>query len=134
MKTTHTFLVMPTDLNASHGTLFGGKMMAEMDLAAAIAANRFAADNGIKLGIVTAAADMRFRQPVYQGDFVTLTGYVRVAKGSSIFVDLVADIEVIQGDNRGEVRKGVATADFHMVTIMGKKSAAHGIEWLEIEP
>lgn len=130
MKSKHTFLVMPADLNSSHGTLFGGKMMLEMDYAAAFVANRFLYSMGPVGDIVTASASQQFKQPVYQGELVTITGWVEKAEGRSIFVQLIADTEVIQGNKRGEVHHKVATAAFHMMTIdEDGKSTPHGKKW-----
>ena len=56
-------IVFPNDTNP-HGTMFGGKMMAEMDKIAAIAAARYA-----KRAVVTASTEaIIFKRPVKVGD------------------------------------------------------------------
>lgn len=59
-------LMMPRDTNAL-GTIFGGVIMAEIDLAAAIEAHKHHPDK-----IVTVAMDkVEFKQPVQVGDLVS---------------------------------------------------------------
>ena len=66
-------LAMPADANPS-GDIFGGWVLAQMDLAGGLPALRRAAGR-----IVTVAVEaMRFHQPVFIGDLVTC--YSRVAK------------------------------------------------------
>lgn len=71
-------LMMPRDTNAL-GTIFGGVIMAEIDLAAAIEAHRHHPDK-----IVTVAMDkVEFKQPVQVGDLVSFfTDTTRVGRTS----------------------------------------------------
>jgi len=63
-----TFLVLPSDANA-HSTLFGGRLLAVIDMTAGIAAMRRARGQ-----VVTACMDrVDFMRPVHVGDIVTVT-------------------------------------------------------------
>jgi acyl-CoA thioesterase YciA len=71
-------VMMPRDTNAL-GTIFGGVILAEIDLAAAIEAHLYHPDK-----IVTIAMDqIEFRQPVFVGDLVSFfTETVRLGRTS----------------------------------------------------
>ncbi len=71
-------VMMPRDTNAL-GTIFGGVILSEIDLAAAIECHRYHPDK-----IVTIAMDrIEFRQPVFVGDLVSFfTHTVRVGRTS----------------------------------------------------
>jgi acyl-CoA thioesterase YciA len=71
-------VMMPRDTNAM-GTIFGGVILSEIDLAAAIEAHQYHPDK-----IVTIAMDqIEFRQPVFVGDLVSFfTDTVRVGRTS----------------------------------------------------
>ena len=72
-------LMMPRDTNAL-GTIFGGIIMSEIDLAAAIEAHKHHPDK-----IVTVAMDkVEFKQPVQVGDLVSFyTDPTRIGRTSS---------------------------------------------------
>jgi acyl-CoA thioesterase YciA len=71
-------VMMPRDTNAL-GTIFGGVILSEIDLAAAIEAHQYHPDR-----LVTIAMDqIEFRQPVFVGDLVSFfTQTVRVGRTS----------------------------------------------------
>jgi acyl-CoA thioesterase YciA len=71
-------LMMPRDTNAL-GTIFGGVIMSEIDLAAAIEAHKFHPAK-----IVTVAMDkVEFKQPVQVGDLVSFyTDTLRIGRTS----------------------------------------------------
>lgn len=78
-------LAMPGDTNPS-GDIFGGWMLAQMDLAAGIVAYRRAAGR-----VATAAVDaMSFHRPVYVGDVVTCYADVTAVGRSSLRVQVEA--------------------------------------------
>ncbi|KAB2336049.1 acyl-CoA thioesterase [Cytobacillus depressus] len=89
-----TSMVLPPDTNA-HGTLFGGKLMAYIDDAAAISAMRHARKN-----IVTASTDsVDFLHPIQQGDAVCLEAFVTYTGRSSmeVFVKVIAE-DLLSGE------------------------------------
>ena len=71
-------VMMPRDTNAL-GTIFGGVILSEIDLAAAIEAHQYHPDK-----LVTIAMDqIEFRQPVFVGDLVSFfTHTVRLGRTS----------------------------------------------------
>ncbi|MBC8345227.1 MAG: hypothetical protein ISR82_07090 [Candidatus Marinimicrobia bacterium] len=76
-------MVMPDHINIV-GTLFGGQMIAWVDLAAAKVAFRFLKGADID-GAVTRAIDkVEFKEPVYLGDWVNFTATV-ISSGSTSF-------------------------------------------------
>lgn len=71
-------VMVPQDTNAM-GTIFGGAILSEIDLAAAIACHRY--HPGV---VVTVAMDkVEFKRPIFVGDIMTLfTDVVRVGRTS----------------------------------------------------
>lgn len=85
VKTSH---VLPPDTN-SHGTLFGGKLMAHIDDVAAIAAVRHA-----RKTVVTASMDsLDFLSPVKVGDSICVEAFVTWTHHTSmeVFVKAVTE-------------------------------------------
>ncbi|WP_430790041.1 acyl-CoA thioesterase [Virgibacillus flavescens] len=85
VKTSH---VLPPDTN-THGTLFGGKLMAHIDDVAAIAAARHA-----RLAVVTASTDsVDFLAPVKEGDSICVEAFVTWTHNTSmeVFVKAVTE-------------------------------------------
>ncbi|MFA1821792.1 acyl-CoA thioesterase [Virgibacillus oceani] len=113
VKTSH---VLPPDTN-SHGTLFGGRLMAYVDDVAAIAAVRHA-----RKPVVTASTDsVDFLAPVKEGDSICLEAFVTWTHRTSmeVFVKAVTE-NLLTGD-----RKVCTTAFLTFVAIGedGKPSA-----------
>jgi acyl-CoA hydrolase len=87
-KTTMTDLVLPSETNAIH-TLFGGELLARMDRAASIAAQRHSGEI-----VVTASVNhVAFKHAVPLGSIVTVEAKVSRAFKSSmeVFIDVCAD-------------------------------------------
>ena len=87
----HTTTVLPADTNA-YGNLFGGHLVALIDMTASITASRHARRN-----VVTASIDrVDFIQPVRLGDMLTVTARLNYAGRSSmeIGVDVIAENRV----------------------------------------
>ncbi|TCT20915.1 acyl-CoA hydrolase [Melghiribacillus thermohalophilus] len=100
--------VLPPDTN-SHGTLFGGKLMAYIDDVAAIAAERHS-----RRPVVTASTDsVDFLHPVKEGDTICLEAFVTYTHHTSmeVFVKAVTE-NLITGD-----RKMCATAFLTLVAL-----------------
>ncbi|MBM7551899.1 acyl-CoA thioesterase [Thalassobacillus pellis] len=100
--------VLPPDTN-SHGTLFGGKLMAYIDDVAAIAATRHC-----RKPVVTASIDsVDFLQPVFEGDTICVVGFVTWTHNTSMEVFVKAITEnLLTGD-----RKVCTTAFVSMVAV-----------------
>lgn len=83
-----TQIVLPSDTNAL-GTIFGGKVMSWIDIAAAIAAGRHA-----RRVVVTASIDaLHFLAPVRLGHIVTVKAMVNYASRTSMEVGVRVDSE-----------------------------------------
>jgi acyl-CoA hydrolase len=86
--TTMTQIVLPGDANAL-GTIFGGKIMSWIDIAAAIAAGRHA-----RKVVVTASIDaLHFLAPVKVGHVVHVSASVNFASRTSMEVGVRVDSE-----------------------------------------
>ncbi len=74
-----TQIVLPENTN-HHGTIFGGQLVAWMDICGAVAAQRFA-----RGAVVTVAIDqLHFVAPARQGMIVVLRGQINQGWGSSM--------------------------------------------------
>lgn len=87
-ETVMTELVLPTHTNAL-GTIFGGQVMAWIDIAAAIAAFKFARTN-----VVTASIDaIHFKSPIKLGHIVYIQAKVNYVGRTSMEVGVRVDSE-----------------------------------------
>ena len=83
-----TWIVMPSQANAL-GTVFGGQIMAWIDVCAAVSAQRFA-----RRAVVTASMDnLLFRAPIRQGQVVVLRSQVNWAGQTSMEVGVRVECE-----------------------------------------
>ena len=90
---------MPADTNA-HGTIFGGWVMAQVDLAGSVPAVQRAAGP-----VVTVAVNsFLFREPVFVGDLVSF--YARVSKVGRTSITVDVEVYAQRGrDGRGDAVK-----------------------------
>lgn len=88
--------VLPNDTNP-HGTIFGGRVMALVDLAATIAASRHS-----RRAVVTASIDeLHFLAPIKLGHLVLLEAQVNEAFGTSMEIGVtVCSENPITGERR----------------------------------
>ncbi len=87
-RTEMTWIVMPGQTNAL-GTVFGGQVMAWIDVCAAVSAQRFA-----RCTVVTAGMDsLNFRAPMRQGNIAVLRASVNWAGHSSMEVGVRVERE-----------------------------------------
>jgi acyl-CoA thioesterase YciA len=121
LEAVHSFTVMPKDLNYSD-SLFGGKIMYEMDYAGAKVVRR--ALYGTECdGLVTASAErIDFNRPAFQGDIVTMVATIKSLGRSSIQVR----IKVRREGKTGETEQ-ICAANFTFVSMKDNKSYAHGL-------
>lgn len=93
-------MVMPGDTN-KHGTIFGGKIMSWMDIAAAMCAERHC-----KNPVVTAhISDIDFISPIHVGHHVLIRASVNYVGKSSMVVGVRVDSEdPFSGDKRKTTR------------------------------
>ncbi|MFQ6676667.1 MAG: acyl-CoA thioesterase [Fidelibacterota bacterium] len=118
-------LVMPTDLNTI-GTLFGGKMISWMDIAASKAGQRFLRGTGAVGGVTKAIDKVVFSEPVYGGEWVNIAATVVSTGTTSFVVEVKATAESATGEERP-----VCEAVFTLVAVQRDKNGrwrkfAHG--------
>lgn len=101
-------IAMPADTNAS-GDIFGGWLMAQMDLAASVAARARA--NG---RVVTVAVEgMSFHRPVHVGDLVTI--YAEVVREGRTSMGIDVETWITRSPGEGVLR--VTHAHFVFVAV-----------------
>ncbi|MDT2046082.1 acyl-CoA thioesterase [Priestia aryabhattai] len=111
VKSQHIF---PNDLN-NHHTLFGGKIVADMDMIASLSATKHS-----RKPCVTASIDhVDFIEPVTEEDFISYESFVVLTGKSSmiIFVKVIAE-HLITG-----VKRIAATSFLTFVALEGGKPA-----------
>ena len=102
--TTMTQLVLPPDTN-NHGTVFGGRIAAWIDICAAVSAMRFAGQP-----VVTASIDeLHFVAPVHRGMVVELRSMVNMAWGSSMEVGVRIEAQDMRTGERVHCCSAYAT-------------------------
>ena len=107
-RTQMTWIVMPSQANAL-GTVFGGQVMAWVDVCAAVAAQRFA-----RCDVVTASMDqLTFEAPMRQGDVVVVEGMVNWAGRTSMEVG----VRVLREDPYTGRHVPTTTASLTFVTV-----------------
>ncbi len=122
-----TFTVFPDHLNWS-GSLFGGKLLAEMDSAAANCARKLLYSTPAN-GLVTASLErVDFKAPAYLGDIIELhTKCVRLGNSSlEIYVD------VMKESKTGE-RTRICDATFVFVALRDNIPFHHGLTEIQTE-
>ncbi|MEA1881737.1 MAG: hotdog domain-containing protein [Candidatus Marinimicrobia bacterium] len=85
-------MVMPDHINVV-GTLFGGQMIAWVDLAAAKAAFRFLRKSDVDGAVTRAIEQVEFKEPVYLGDWVNFSAIVISAGTTSFKIEVEAKAE-----------------------------------------
>ncbi len=83
-----TELVLPPHANAL-GTVFGGQVMAWVDICAAIAAHRHCG----RVAVTAAVDEVVFLAPIHVGEIVRLEGRVNAVFGTSLEVEVLAQVE-----------------------------------------
>ena len=115
----HTFTVFPDDLNYA-GTLFGGKILAEMDIAAVKAVRRMLYTTKCD-GAVTVSLDkVDFMAAAHLGDIIDMTANV-VRLGTSS-IDVL--VKVSSENEKGIVRQ-ICKAKFTFVSLRKRKPFPH---------
>lgn len=119
----HSFTVFPNDLNFV-GTLFGGKLLAEMDIAAAKLARRLVYNNKNVDGCVTVSSNCEFHRPAIIGDIIKMVVSLKTIGRSSLGMRIKVEREDLSG-----FVENIATGNFTFVSIKDKKSAPHGVSF-----
>lgn len=124
-RTEMTWIVMPSQANAL-GTVFGGQIMAWVDVCAAVSAQRFA-----RTSVVTASMDnLLFRAPIVQGQVVVLTSQVNWAGRTSMEVGVRVEGE----DPLTGERTHTSTAYLTFVALDGEHNKVEVPELVLVTP
>ena len=117
------FVVYPADCNHL-GSLFGGKIMSEMDRVAGIATRRFLYASETRDAVTIAINKVRFLKAGAVKDLVIVSGEVVAAGEKSITIAVKVERETDRG------RELLADAEFVFVAfdLREKKAAAHGLK------
>ena len=92
-KITISEMVLPNHTN-NLDTLFGGKLMYWMDMAAAICAHK----NTKKISVTASVDNITFKSPIFKGDIVTITAYITRVFNTSmeIFIEASSQNSISQ--------------------------------------
>lgn len=127
LSAVHSFTVFPQDLNYAD-TLFGGKVMAEMDIAGVKVVRRALYGTGAE-GAVTASVDrIDFKKPAFLGDLITMVAEIKTLGKSSIQVKISVSRESQQG-----FCEEICAANFTFVAMKDKKPFPHGLNFNKLE-
>ena len=127
LKATHSFTVFPSDLNYA-GALFGGKVMAEMDIAGVKIVRRALYQTEAE-GCVTAAVDrIDFKKPAFLGDLIVMTSEIKSIGHSSFQVRIKVERESTKGDI-----EEICVANFTFVAIKDKKPYQHNLSFEKLQ-
>ena len=112
-------MVLPNHTN-NLDTLFGGKLMYWMDMAAAICANK----NTKKISVTASVDNITFKSPIFKGDIVTITAFITRVFNTSM------EIFIEVSSQNSESQKSVISnsAFFTFVTLNEKRKPVKSIE------
>lgn len=123
LKYQKDFIVFPANTNNT-GTLFGGYLMSQMDLSAAILTKKLLYGTDCD-GAVTASMDgVNFKCPAEVGDLVEVISELKKLGRSSIEI-LTTAIKEDSNGNRIEICK----AKFVFVALKNKMPHSHNLTW-----
>lgn len=88
-------LMLPRDTN-ERGTIFGGVILAHLDLAGGVAARRY---NPARRFVTVAMREVVFKQPVHVGDIVSF--YTKVLKVGRTSITIHVDVQAERGTVAG---------------------------------
>lgn len=125
LQTTHStsFVIYPTDTQ-HYGTLFGGKILAEMDRCAGITVRRLLYASPVKDAVTVALTNVTFKQPGNIKDLVFVSGKVVNLGEKSIDVQITVEKEI--GYKREIIAEGLFV--FVSYDVENKQSKPHGLK------
>ncbi len=124
LNTTHatSFVVYPKQTNHM-GTLFGGRVVSEMDRTAGIAVRRLLYASTARSAVTVAISEVSFKAPGKVGDLVFVTADVVALSRKTITLKVRAERENADG-----TRTLLADAVFIFAAMADGKSAEHGLK------
>lgn len=114
--------VQPQDTNYL-STLFGGKLMQEMDACAGMTARRSLYDSVCEEAVTVHVDSLDFTIPGYIGDLVILTGEITSFGNTSIHIHVTAKREEIDTGDCATI----CEADFVFVSMKDGEKHPHGL-------
>lgn len=131
LEAVHSFTVMPRDCNYNldkrtngNTVLFGGKILYDMDFAAAKIARRATYGVGADM-VVTASMDKtNFDRPSFVGDIITYTSTIKALGRSSIQIRVKVKRESMEGDV-----EEICSSNMTFVTMKDGKPFPHNLTW-----
>lgn len=127
LEAVHSFVVMPKDCNynvevGSEVTriLFGGKLLYELDAAAAKIARRATYGVGADMVVTASLGQTNFDKPAYIGDIITYTSTIKALGRSSIQIR----IKVRRESTAGEIEY-ISSSNMTFVTVKNGKAFPH---------
>ena len=131
LEAIHSFTVMPRDCNFNTdkesdktSILFGGKILHDMDFAAAKVARRATYGVGMDM-IVTASMDRtNFERPAFIGDIITYIATVKAFGTTSIQIRIKVKRESLKGHI-----EDICSSNMTFVTIKNGKPFPHGLSF-----
>lgn len=131
LEAVHSFTVMPRDCNYNvdkrtngNTVLFGGKILYDMDFAAAKIARRATYGVGADM-VVTASMDKtNFDRPSFVGDIITYTSTIKALGRSSIQIR----VKVKKESMKGEIEE-ICSSNMTFVTMKDGKPFPHNLTW-----
>ena len=115
-------MVLPNHTN-NLNTLFGGKLMYWMDMAAAICAHK----NTKKISVTASVDNITFKSPIYKGDIVTITAFITRVFNTSMEIFL----EVSSQNSKTQKSIISNSAFFTFVTL---NKSGKPIKSIEVKP
>ena len=116
---THSFTVFPEDMNYA-GALFGGKILAEIDIAAIKAVRRMLYYTDCDAAVTASIDRVDFLNPANLGDIIELTARIYKLGKTSVGVF----VHVTREDHRGQIDT-ICDASLVFVTLKEGKPHPH---------
>ena len=122
----NSFIVLPKHCNYMYPLIFGGALIAELNLCAAALTNKvIRSAESVCDNAVTYKADFTFLKPSYIGDLITMEAQLEKAKGKHLVVNVTAARE----DRKTLLTEKIAEAKFVFVTRIAEAYKQHGINY-----
>lgn len=127
VKFKNSFLVFPQD-NNNLNTLFGGKLLAEMDLDTAILVRRLLSKTDCDGAVTVKVGEVVFEVPAHTGDLVTIICELIRLGRTSMDIRVIAEKEDFKGNSAQ-----MCTAIFTFVAMKDGKPYPHYLTFDKIK-
>jgi len=135
LEAVHSFTVMPKDCNFNkdaetnvNRTLYGGKLLYELDFAGAKIARRATYDTEADM-VVTASTDrINFEKSAFVGDIITMFAIVKAIGTSSLQIRVKVRRESLKGDV-----EQICSANMTFVTMKNGKPFPHELSFEKLK-